>query len=79
MSESQSINTIYILKNNLSHSILFAYIRRRLQQADSLAAIGALIDFEASKISILNHYLWALSDLIHEANWLFTKLTENKG
>ena len=67
-------NAIYLLKEGLSHQQLSAAINRCLCQAEALAVIATIADAETVGLDTINHYLWALSDLIQEARWLYDHL-----
>lgn len=70
-------NNIYFLKEGLSHQQLSAAISRCLCQAEALAVIATIADAETVGLDTMNHYLWALSDMIQEARWLYGYLADH--
>ncbi|MCD6040111.1 MAG: hypothetical protein K0S27_1511 [Gammaproteobacteria bacterium] len=66
---------IYILKEGLTHQQLSAAINRCLCQAEALTVIATLADAEAIiKLDTMNNYLWALSDIVQETQYLYENL-----
>lgn len=63
-------SNVYLLKEGLSHQQISAAINRCLSQAEALAIIATIVDSETVGADTMNHYLWALSDMIQEARWL---------
>jgi len=39
-----------------------------------LAVIATIADAEAVGLDAINNYLWTLSDIVHEAEWLYERL-----
>lgn len=71
---TQLPNGIYILNPEVSSQQLFDAKNACLCKAEALAAMAAASDFDAYTSEIISNYLWALSDMIHEARWLHKKL-----
>ena len=69
-------NGIYLLKEGLSYQQLSAAINRCLCQAEALAVIATIVDAETVGLDTVNNYLWALSDMIQEARWLYGCLAD---
>ena len=69
-------NDIYLLKTGLSKQQLSAAINHCLCQAEALAVIATIIDAETIGLDTMNNYLWALSDMIQEARWLYGYLSD---
>lgn len=69
-------NDIYFLKAGLSKQQLSAAINRCLCQAEALAVIATIADAETVGVDTMHHYLWALSDIVQEARWLYGYLVD---
>lgn len=67
-------NDIYHLKEELSQQQLSSAINRCFCQVEALAIMASIIDVEAIGNETVNNYLWALSDIVREAKWLFEHL-----
>lgn len=68
-----SPNETYLLNPRLNSQQLNDAISACLAKAEALATTAADIDFEAYTPSIVSNYLWALSDIIREARWLYNE------
>jgi len=68
------LNGIYLLKSDLPPQQVFNAIEACLVKAEALATLGTLVDLEACNSNTLNNYLWTLSGIIHEANFLYEKV-----
>jgi|GEM_PF-2446299 len=71
---SSSPNDIYLLKTGLSQQQLTSSITRCLCQAEALAVIATLADVEAVGLDTINNYLWTLTGIIQETQWLYGHL-----
>jgi hypothetical protein len=68
---------MYLLKEGLSDQQLSSAVNRCLCQAEALAVIATIADTETVGLDTINNYLWALSDTIQEARWLYGHLRNN--
>lgn len=67
---NQTPNGVYLLNLTIPSHQFFETINACLCKAHALAAIATTIDLEAYSAEVFHDYLWALSDIIHEAKWL---------
>jgi hypothetical protein len=72
--KDESLNGLYLLQSQLTRQQLIAAIGKCLCKAEALATIATIVDFETQKSDIQSDYFWALSDVIHEAKWLYEKM-----
>lgn len=72
-----SPNGVYLLNPELNSQQLYDAISACLNKAEALAITAATTDFEAYGVDVISNYLWALSDTIREARWLYGKTTNN--
>lgn len=70
---NQTPNGVYLLNPKLNPQQLYDTISACLCKAEALATTAAATDFEAYSADTINHYLWAISDIIREARWLYDK------
>lgn len=71
---NQTPNGVYFLNPELNSQQLYDAIHACLSKAEALATTAATTDFEAYGVDTISNYLWALSDAIREARWLYGKL-----
>jgi hypothetical protein len=75
----QSFNNLYQLNSDLKPHQLLDAVSVCLNKAESLTCIATTIDMETYTSDIVNNYLWALSDIVREAKWLYEKAMNNSG
>jgi hypothetical protein len=73
ISINKTPNGVYLLNPELNPDQLFDAVNACLYKAEAIAMTAATTDFEAYTSEVINNYMWALSDLIREARWLFGK------
>lgn len=66
----QTPNGIYFFNPNVNPQQLFNAVNACLCKAEALALTAATTDFESYNPDTINNYLWALTDIIHEAKYL---------
>lgn len=69
----------YLINPDLSSQQLYDATSACLCKAEALAQTASATDFETYTPDTIGNYLWALSDLIHEAKFLLVKLGEKRG
>lgn len=68
-----SPNKLYHLNQAANSRQLFEAVHVCLCKAEALATVATRCDFENYDAKCVNDYLWALSDLVDEAQWLFER------
>jgi hypothetical protein len=71
---NQTPSGVYLLNPELNSQQLYDTINSCLSKAEALAITAATVDFESYEPDTINNYLWALSDIIREAKWLYGKI-----
>lgn len=70
---SESFDGVYLLNPQINQQQLYDAIAACLCKAEALAMTAAAVDFEAYTSDIISNYLWALSDIVREARYLYEK------
>lgn len=73
-SSAKLLNGIYSLNPEFNQQQLYDAINRCLIKAEALAITATMADWGAFDDDIVTNYLWTLSDVIHEAKWLYEKI-----
>lgn len=67
---NQTFNGIFSLNPEINSQIISDAIKARLSKSKALALVATSTDFETFNSDIVSDYLWAISDMLQEANCL---------
>src|SRR5262245_23677080 len=69
-----SLNGLYKLNPEIDTNQIAEAVSDHLCKAEALALIASSADLDTYPPEIISNYLWALSDIIREAGWLYEKI-----
>lgn len=75
ISSDQKFSSVYSINSDVNFNQLSDAMSACLAKAEALAITASTMDFEAFTSEIISNYLFTLSDIIREAQFLYKKLS----